>query len=596
MSGMTRRAFLATTSTLAAAWAIPHQAFAATVAAPAKPADIPSTLQQTIRFTDPVCRNYRHLVAGPGQAYITRVDVLGKEPNPDRAKSRRSLLYIGHLTDIHIIDSQAPMRLEPMSGQSASLWAGVFHPQDTLTLNVLTAMTQAINAAKFSPVTGAPMAAAVNTGDSADSMSNLELNWYINVLDGSTQTPNSGAAGVYEGVQVFPDAPWAYHPEDPSNDNFGAYGFPQLKGMLTAAVTQNIVSPGLAVPWYAVFGNHDTLINGTLAADSGMQALALGNRKPNNYETLANVYLRGLSTDSSVFTRLTDQVWSQLGIDSGMTTVTADGRRKLLEKLDFIQAHMDSPALPGPVGHGFTQDNLNTGNTYWSADLSTNFRLFVLDTCNQVAGPDGAVPESQFNWLKTQLQQAQQEKKMAIVISHHNSQTLENAAEPIWGGETLYHAPEFIDMLSSFPNMVAWVNGHTHINEIMAHPKKDGGGFWEITTASCIDYPQQQQMLEFVDNRDGTMSIFATTLDHASPAAWSEGDYSQVGLASLSRQLAANDWIENPPMRVGGPTSRNVELLLPAPFDLSTITDASLEAERAAATARLTAFDQRQPK
>lgn len=595
MSGMTRRAFLATTSALAAAWAIPKDSFAATVAAPAKPADVPTTLQETIRFTAPVYRNYRHLAAAPGQPYITRLDVLGKEANPARTNTRRSLLYIGHLTDIHMIDAQAPMRLEPMSGQSASLWAGVFHPQDTLQMNILTAMTQAINAAKYSPVTGAPMQAAVNTGDSADSKSSLELDWYINVLDGSTQTPNSGLVGTYQGVQVFENT-WAYHPEDPSNDNFGAYGYPQLKGMLQAAVTQKIVSPGLAVPWYAVFGNHDTLINGVIPADSGLRALALGDRKPNNWETLANVYLRGMATDSSVFTRLTDQVWSQLGLDSGMTKVTPNGERKLLEKLDFVQAHLDSPAIPGPVGHGFTQDNLTTGQTYWQADLSQNFRVFGLDTCNQTAGPDGAVPESQFNWLKAGLQQCQQENKMAIVISHHNSQTLENAAEPIWGGETLYHAPEFVDMLSSFPNLVAWVNGHTHINEITAHAKKDGGGFWEITAASCVDFPQQQQMLEFVDNRDGTLSIFATTLDHASPAAWSEGDYSQTGLASLSRQLSANDWIENPPMRLGAPTDRNVELLLPAPFDLSTITDASLEAERAAATARLTAFEQRQPK
>ena len=64
--------------------------------------------------------------------------------------------------------------------------------------------------------------------------------------------------------------------------------------------------------------------------------------------------------------------------------------------------------------------------------------------------------------------------------------------------------------------VVGWLNGHTHLNQILAH-RRAGGGFWEITTASCIDFPQQQQVVELVDNRDGTLSIFTTVLDHASP-------------------------------------------------------------------------------
>ena len=61
-------------------------------------------------------------------------------------------------------------------------------------------------------------------------------------------------------------------------------------------------------------------------------------------------------------------------------------------------------------------------------------------------------------------------------------------------------------MLLEYPNCVAWMNGHTHINTIIPHAETGGGGFWEITTASCIDFPQQQQLIELVDNRDGTMS------------------------------------------------------------------------------------------
>ena len=46
-------------------------------------------------------------------------------------------------------------------------------------------------------------------------------------------------------------------------------------------------------------------------------------------------------------------------------------------------------------------------------------------------------------------------------------------------------------------------------------------------------------------------------------------------------------------MRRGSPLDRNVELLLPAPFDLSTITDAALEAQRMTEQTRMLAYEQR---
>ncbi|HPG76450.1 MAG TPA: hypothetical protein PLU61_09720, partial [Rhodoglobus sp.] len=145
------------------------------------------------------------------------------------------------------------------------------------------------------------------------------------------------------------------------------------------------------------------------------------------------------------------------------------------------------------------------------------------------------------------------------------------------------------DLLLRFPVVVGWMNGHTHLNQILAHggPK---GGFWEITTASCIDFPQQQQVVEIVDNRDGTLSLFTTVLDHAAPVSPGTGA-TTLDLAAQSREFALNDWAESPTMRRGSPFDRNTELLLPAPFDLSKITDAALEAEHVAARARVLAHE-----
>lgn len=583
---------MAAVGALSASWMLPQAAVGDMLARRATASDAPSTLLQTIRMGPTRNRAYRSLVAAPGEPYVARNDLLGNGARPSQTAQRRSLLYIGHFSDIHIIDAQSPARLEPLIAIDHATFGGAFRPHDTLTTHVAAAMVRSVADLRISPITGAPLAAAFVTGDSADMLSELETRWYIDVLDGTPVVPNSGAPGVYEGVQAWSRAYWAYHPDDPNGDWFGEYGFPRIPGLLEAAVTQTVDSGGLPVPWFTVYGNHDATFMGTFAVPAALKELAIGDRKFWDASSLGLDYVQGWAADTAPLTRLWNAVSTNLGIHVGSNPVTADPARKLLEQQTFMEAHFQTAANPGPVGHGFTADNLASGRTYWSADIGPCARVFGLDTCNQIAGPDGAVPQEQFDWLREGLAQAQREGRIAFVLSHHNSFTLENDAALATDPQRLIHAEEFVAMLLQFPNCVAWLNGHTHNNTITAHRQPDGpGGFWEITAASCVDYPQQQQTIEFVDNLDGTMSIFVTVVDHASPPQWS-GDLTPVGLASLSRELAANDWVERPTMRQGSELDRNTELLLPAPFDLSTISGAQLEQAQANDRARLMRWEQ----
>jgi hypothetical protein len=125
------------------------------------------------------------------------------------------------------------------------------------------------------------------------------------------------------------------------------------------------------------------------------------------------------------------------------------------------------------------------------------------------------------------------------------------------------------------------VNGHTHVNSVTPHTRGAGapvrGGFWEVNTASHIDFPQQARIVELADNHDGTISIFGTIVDSAAPLAVPASLGTPRGLAALSRELAANDWQERvsapgapgtPDGRRGKLEDRNVELLVRAPFKL----------------------------
>jgi hypothetical protein len=97
------------------------------------------------------------------------------------------------------------------------------------------------------------------------------------------------------------------------------------------------------------------------------------------------------------------------------------------------------------------------------------------------------------------------------------------------------------------------------------------GGFWQVTTASHIDWPQQSRLLDLVDNGDGTLSHWGTILDHDAPANPGAGSgASAKQLASISRELSFNDpdadnGEDGRSDARGGEGDRNVELVVRDP-------------------------------
>ena len=104
--------------------------------------------------------------------------------------------------------------------------------------------------------------------------------------------------------------------------------------------------------------------------------------------------------------------------------------------------------------------------------------------------------------------------------------------------------------------MVGWINGHSHKNDITPH-----GSFWEISTASHIDFPQLARVIELVDNHDGTLSLFTTLVESAAPHRTDFADLSQTGLAALYRELSCNAPAGPHRPRRHARRDRNVELL-----------------------------------
>lgn len=531
---------------------------------------------------------YRRLDWDEGEPHRVREDLCPADP--ERPVRRRSLLYVAHHTDVHVCDAQSPARLE---GGDVYGWAnpgadGGHRPQETMTTHVLDRLVAATNAVATSPLTGAPMAWCVQTGDNADSRTAAEVRWWIDVLDGRAIAPDTGAPGRYEGVQR---SGWrrVWHPDRAGWDRRSRAGFPYLPGVLDAAV-QGFEPVGLDVPWLAVFGNHDLIFQGTFGPSRGPRLDLLGpmlagtGRKPVGALGL----VRALAVATA--TRGGPSMWERSARGPGVMDVTPDPEaRRAVPADEYVARLLDVPdghQGPGPVGHGFTEADLTAGTTWWSRSEGEHVEVIGLDTCNHLSGDGGGIGPGQITWLTERLEACHTRwrdpsgrwvsgagpDRLVVLASHHSTWTMTNRTDDPADPGPRALGPDLIALLDRFPNVVLWLNGHTHAHGIVPHRRDDGTGWWEVNTASGIDFGQQGRTVEILDNADGTISIVATVIDHASPprvAYHRDGRWTTTELASLSRELAANDdqWID-PLSLLGRVEDRNAELVVRAPFAL----------------------------
>lgn len=322
----------------------------------------------------------------------------------------------------------------------------------------------------------------------------------------------------------------------------------------------------LNTPWYVAFGNHDGYVRGTVALGDEINVAA-----------------------------------------------NAIGRHLMLKQHEFIDEFFNTTSQP--VGHGFNfidatrlADGDDRNDGYYATDAGNGrVRLIVMNTIidghdprlpvsllrNPFALSDGSIDAAQFAWIQAELAAAAARRQLVLVFSHHPDYTFAEYGmlAPLVPIEVT--AQQLNAELASWPNVVAWIAGHTHLHSVRPFKVMGGQGsngtmqvdvackvagactgFWQIETASLIDYPQEQRLIELFDNGDGTGTLRAPVLTHAYDrsrrladaddrcalflsdpaavaAAISDGGLDAVCLQGRTRQGAASD--------------RNVELMFRMP-------------------------------
>jgi hypothetical protein len=464
------------------------------------------------------------------------------------ATNAARLLSFLSISEAHITDKETPCQAIYLAYQGGTNSpSACYSPVMLYTTQVLDAAIRTANAVNRLT----PFDFALSLGDDANGPQYNELRWFINVVDGQYITPSSGT-------------------------NAGADTIDYQKPFQAAGLDP-------AIPWYAVLGNHDHFWMGGLPVVASQEYFT-----NTDVLRLGDNYM-GTIDGSTPYGDVIDVGSVTNFIVGGVTNtpmVAADTNRYSLTTSNWMREFFNTTSKP--IGHGFSETNVTSNFACYSFQPRTNLPVKVIvldDTMSDkdfAIGEQGCLDPKRFNWLVKELDHGQAHDQLMIIAAHVPLELIDTNSTI--GTNSIIPLTNLLATLHTYPNLLLWMCGHTHQNNIIPqpspYPDRPEYGFWEVQTASLRDFPHEFRTFEILRNTDNSISILVTDIDPEvttnSPAAVSLG-YA-VGAARIfgspcTSLTDTNSYAHNaellkllsPPMQAviagyGGPLGHNVAI------------------------------------
>ena len=461
-----------------------------------------------------------HATQGP--ALVDRFDLIQGKPD-DPGTPVRIARFI-HSTDVHILDDDAPypIRQENLD-RLGPPFDGAQRTQEEYTDEAFNGIIPAFNAAHAE----SRIDFVIFTGDNIDNTLENEVVRFIDNLEGTytEKGPITGAAYKPDGQSANPD--------DTSKDVTDA----------ATSLPAIFKEPGFNVPldptlpWYVVFGNHDGLIQGNAPVEPGFRESAsrFGRYFVDQQEYIAmhfnNTALHGASKLRG---------FCKVGVDRADTD---DGHGFQFAATRLCDLDPDNDAYYAFENGPFLHVVLDTMNDDFVQSNGRFGGYYPYGGAGAYAGgyAEGILDPLQFEWFKNVL--AANTTRPVIVHSHHTV----NSWVPFATGSPASQAgyvtqEEFTAELNKHPNVAFYVGGHTHKHRIELKTT-----FWNVETASLIDPPHENRIMEIYVTPDKVGFLEARRI--------------ATGFAKMG-ELSATDPQEqgDPQNRKGGDVDRDVRL------------------------------------
>ena len=455
--------------------------------------------------------------------------------SPPPAGAGNCHLSLALISDVQVLDTVSPARCEWVAQLASDpAWAPLqpmHRPYEALTHWALAAHVNHLRNHPNGPWSQRPFDLALSLGDNIDNAQHNELATFLAIVAGG-RTRMSAYGGVQDASDALGPGPWPYWCPDPAvPDTWKTRGYPAIPDYLARA-SAKLVSEGLGFAWSSVAGNHDWMRQGTALPGPQIEAIARGSAK-----TLCRP--AGLDPANPLGFFVDQPAAFSRGNTRQVPALTS---RSAVSLQQWIAAHVAHGAA------GYTPDHVHRASADAVIDTE-HVRIVLLDTNHPAGDYQGSVADSQLQWLESQLAEVDADSgRIALLASHHGPDSLTNTRG---NDASRRHADAVTAVLHRHPCLVAWLVGHRHLHRITPHPGKHGG-FWEIGTASLIDWPSQARAVECLQHANGQIEIVCTLLDHhASP-----GTLAHHHLA-LARLFAG----EHADAMQGTPADGNVRLM-----------------------------------